>query len=65
MAKQCEACRGRGFLLQDNDRHGLRIERCDTCQKYSCDDVATVIVYNIAAAATDALFAVEELDGAI
>lgn len=42
-------------MLMDSDAHGLRIERCDNCQKYANDDVATVIVYNIAAAATDAV----------
>jgi hypothetical protein len=40
-----------------NDVHGLRIERCDACMKYSNDEVATVNVYNIAAAATDAVAA--------
>lgn len=57
MAKRCEACKGRGFRLMNSDVHGLRIERCDACEKYSCDDIATVIVYNIAAAATDAVAA--------
>ena len=51
MAKRCEACNGRGFLLQDNDRHGLRIERCDACEKYDSDDVATQVVFDIASAA--------------
>ena len=40
-----------------HDVHGLRIERCDACEKYSSDDIATVNVYNIAAAATDAVAA--------
>ena len=57
MAKKCEACEDRGFLLQDNDRHGLRIERCDTCEKYDSDDTATQVVFDIARVACDAVAA--------
>lgn len=60
MAKRCEACKGRGFMLQDNDRHGLRIERCDTCEKYDNDNIATQGVFDIASVACDALFEVEK-----
>ena len=55
MAKRCEACKGRGFRLVARGELALRIERCDVCQKYVSDEVATAIVYNIAA--TDAVAA--------
>lgn len=34
----CPACGGARFLLQRNDTHGLRIERCDACSADSLDD---------------------------
>lgn len=48
---RCESCNGRGWLLQDNDEHGLRIERCDTCEEYESDEVAVRLVATLAAAA--------------
>lgn len=60
MVKRCESCKGRGFLLQDNDQHGLRIERCDACEKYDCDDTAVQVVFDIVSVAFDAHLAAEE-----
>ena len=34
----CEACQGLGWRLMDNATHGLRVERCDACERYA-DDV--------------------------
>ena len=48
MKKPCEDCRGAGFLLMQNDVHGLRIERCDTCRKYCSDDAAVTAAFNAA-----------------
>jgi hypothetical protein len=33
--RKCSVCAGRGYILADNDVHGLRIERCDTCGRYT------------------------------
>lgn len=27
----CTVCEGIGFMVMDNDEHGIQIERCDTC----------------------------------
>jgi hypothetical protein len=48
MKKPCEDCRGVGFLLMQNDTHGLRIERCDTCRKYRSDDAAVTAAFKMA-----------------
>lgn len=44
MKRPCSVCRGRGYILADNDVHGLRIERCDTCAQYT-DDQAVLKAY--------------------
>jgi hypothetical protein len=41
----CEDCRGVGFLLMQNDTHGLRIERCDACRKYRSDEAAVTAAF--------------------
>lgn len=38
--KKCEACSGRGYLLVENDVHGVRIERCDACGRFKSDAAA-------------------------
>jgi hypothetical protein len=40
--RKCSACAGRGYILAKNNVHGLRIERCDTCEKYATDDQAVI-----------------------
>lgn len=35
--KRCKACESRGYLLVENDVHGVRIERCDACGKFESD----------------------------
>ncbi len=44
MKRKCSACEGRGYILADNDVHGLRIERCDTCGRYT-DEQAVAKAY--------------------
>jgi hypothetical protein len=44
MKRQCSACRGRGYILARNNVHGLRIERCDACGRYT-DDHAVAKAY--------------------
>jgi hypothetical protein len=44
--EHCDACKGVGWLLTNNDVHGLRIERCDTCEKFESDDKAVKAVVN-------------------
>ena len=44
--KLCAVCHGTGALLQDNDIHGLRIERCDACEQFCSDDEAVTVAYN-------------------
>ncbi len=51
LKKACEDCRGVGLLLMQNDTHGLRIERCDTCRKYRSDDQAVTAAFGLAAKA--------------
>jgi hypothetical protein len=48
----CEACGGKGWLLAENDDHGLRIERCDGCKAFDSDDEAVKHVANLAAGGT-------------
>ena len=49
MKKRCQDCRGIGFLLMENDAHGLRIERCDACRKYRSDAEAATAAFKAAA----------------
>ena len=51
MKKRCEDCRGVGFLLMQNDVHGLRIERCDACRRYRSDDAAVTAAFKAASRA--------------
>ena len=46
----CESCHGKGWLLANNDTHGLRIERCDVCQLFDSDGTAAAIVASHAVA---------------
>lgn len=39
----CDACEGKGWLVMDNDRHGLQIERCDNCARFADDDAVQAI----------------------
>jgi len=43
--KGCSACKGLGFILADNDVHGIRIERCDECCTFNSDALAVEYVY--------------------
>lgn len=45
MKRQCSVCRGRGYILANNNVHGLRIERCDTCRRYATDEQAVLRAY--------------------
>jgi hypothetical protein len=39
-------CKGRGYILANNNNvHGLRIERCDKCMRYVTDDQAALKAY--------------------
>lgn len=42
---KCEDCKDTGYLLMDNDVHGLRIERCDACCRFQSDAEAQAHVY--------------------
>jgi hypothetical protein len=42
--QSCEACGGEGWILANNDVHGLRIERCDTCGQFDSDSAAVTRV---------------------
>lgn len=44
MKRPCSVCRGRGYILANNNVHGLRIERCDTCGRYT-DEQAVLKAY--------------------
>ena len=52
MKRPCEDCRGVGFLLMQNDTHGLRIERCDACRKYRSDAAAVTAAFKAAVKST-------------
>lgn len=41
----CAGCGGLGWLLLNNDLHGLRVERCDNCKALLSDDAAAVAAY--------------------
>lgn len=53
--EHCQVCQERGWLLVSNDRHGLRIERCDTCSKFQCDEHAGTAAWPVLSKATEAL----------
>ena len=36
----CDACKGRGWLIVDNSDHGIRIEKCDACEFFTSDTEA-------------------------
>lgn len=44
----CTACDGDGWVLADNTDHGLRIEKCDSCNKYTTDAAAVERVAHLA-----------------
>ena len=48
MKKKCDSCKGKGFLLANNDVYGLRIERCDTCEEFASDEAAVEEAYRLA-----------------
>jgi hypothetical protein len=48
----CTACLGKGWILAHNDTHGLRIERCDLCQKIDTDELAVRVVAALAIVAS-------------
>lgn len=45
--KYCEVCAYRGVVLVNNDKHGLRIERCDTCNFFKSDEEALCWVMEV------------------
>ncbi|MGO8931263.1 MAG: hypothetical protein ACLQU3_30780 [Limisphaerales bacterium] len=57
----CEACGDKGWLLADNSDHGLRIERCDACQKFANDQAALEAVVKAAESQPALLKFVEEV----
>ena len=42
-SETCTACRGKGWLVA-NDSDGMRIERCDSCQRFASDEDAVGFV---------------------
>jgi len=58
---KCEACQDRGYILADNDVHGLRIERCDACDRFKTDAAAVKYVHKLAGAAQFVATALEGL----
>ena len=48
MKRRCDACRGLGFRLMQNDTHGLRIERCDVCCRFKSNDAAVKAAFKAA-----------------
>lgn len=44
----CSSCTGHGWILADNDVHGLRIERCDDCGQFDTDEQAVKHVARLA-----------------
>ena len=50
----CPECGFTGYLLVRNNKHGVRIERCDACEAFPGDEEAVTYVFNLANAALDA-----------
>ena len=48
MKARCRDCRDVGFLLMQNNTHGLRIERCDACRRYASDEAAVKAAFKAA-----------------
>ena len=44
----CEDCNNGGYLLVENDVHGVRIERCDACERFKSDAEASEHVFRLA-----------------
>jgi hypothetical protein len=59
----CEACGGKGWLLADDAEHGLHIERCDACQQFANDQIASEAMEKAAQAQPALLKFVEEIAG--
>lgn len=61
--KTCQACDHKGWILADNSDHGLRLERCDSCNRFSTDAEAVTYAAAIAAgkSETDAVIEVSRL----
>ena len=51
---ECDACDGRGWRVMTNSEHGLRIERCDACDKFASDELAIEHVAWMASLAEEA-----------
>ncbi len=51
---KCPACKGRGWLLTSNDKHGLRVEKCDTCDKFESDDHVAAVAWPVLSQAVEA-----------
>jgi len=49
-ARPCTACEGRGFVLVNvgMGHENLQIQRCDTCDKFKCDNEAVEAAFNLA-----------------
>ena len=52
--EKCPACKERGWLLTSNDKHGLRVEKCDTCDKFESDDHAATVAWPVLSQAVEA-----------
>jgi hypothetical protein len=59
----CQACGDKGWLLADDSDHGLRLERCDACQKFANDQAALEAVVKAAESQPALLKFVEEVAG--
>lgn len=55
----CTACIARGWILADNTDHGLRIERCDACNRFLSDAEAVVYVSTLAKGESETMAVIE------
>ncbi len=44
---KCQACNGRGWILANNNEHGLRVEKCDACEMFENDDQAATAAWPV------------------
>ena len=51
----CEVCEDKGWVLANNNVQGLRVEKCDACEKYQTDQQAEQVAFPILNAAAEAV----------
>jgi hypothetical protein len=56
---KCKYCNGNGYLLEDNDEYGVRIEKCDACERFASDAEASEHVFNLASTCKELVAALE------